>query len=110
MTDDQYATRRELDMVRDDIRAIRSQLQDFDAGIGRGVPVLQDRLLELVKDMTELRTEMTTKFAGHLQDHKDAQRERVSGRRWLIGTVFVALGALGGLYAILIDLLSRIHH
>lgn len=108
MAEEAYATRRELDMVRDDIRSLRSDVGALTGG-STGVPVLQDRLIEMTKDIAELRGDMNSRFTDHLKAHEQANRDRVTGRRWLIGTAFAGIGALAGLYAMIFDLIARTH-
>lgn len=106
MADEPWATRRELDLLREDFRDLRNEVQPIVSGAS-GVPVLQDRMIELVKDVGDLRLDMNQRFTDHLKAHEQANRDRVSGRRWLIGISFTALGALCGLYVMIFDLLSR---
>jgi hypothetical protein len=95
-----------MDLLRDDMRGLRAEIQSVTSG-STGVPVLQTQLYEVVKDMAELRSDMNTRFDSHLKEHQQASRDRVTGRRWLIGTAFAGIGALAGLYAMIFDLLSR---
>lgn len=83
MPGDSYATRREIDQLRAEVRRLQEQLSQVEGS-----------------------SKVT---AQHLQAHEEAQRERTEARRWAIGIAFAALGALSGVYLMLIDLLSHAH-
>lgn len=105
---DEYATLREVNLLRDDVRLLRSDVASVTTG-ATGVPVVQSQLIEVVKDVAELRADMNSRFDAHAKAHEQADRDRVTGRRWLIGTALVGIGAMSGLYVMILDLISR-HH
>lgn len=55
---------------------------------GEEIAVLSVQMAEVIKDVEGLRREL----ADHRGEHRDAERARVSGRRWLAGLA-VALAA-----------------
>lgn len=113
MADESYVTRYELDLLRGELGNLRSEVTGLRSdlasvtGGAAGVPVLQSQMIELVKDVAELKADVNTKFADHLREHEQANRDRVTGRRWMIATAFAGIGAMTGLYLMLFDLLSR---
>jgi hypothetical protein len=101
MPEEPYATRRELDQLRQDL----TRLDDHGS---RGVGAIQLQLTELVKDTTELKTDMSNRFAAHEVQHEKQERERVSGRRWLIGISVTALASIATVGGLLIAILQNL--
>lgn len=97
------ASRREVDLLREDLHRI-------DAHGSRGVGVLQNQLTELVKDLTEMKADLSTRFEAHQRVHDQDHADRISGRRWLITTGIAGLAAMGTVIAMLADVLSHLHH
>jgi len=91
------ATRRELDMLR-----TRVDLMDVNGT--RGVILVQERLADVAKDVAKLEGQM----AAHELLHERDRKERVSGRRWLAGTVIAALAAMVAILALLVDITSHL--
>lgn len=102
MTDDLPATRREMDMLRDELH----RLDDHGS---RGVGVMQTQMTDLVKDVTELKSEVNQRFEAHRIEHEKAARERVVGRRWLVGTGIAGLTAMTAMLALLFEILAKVH-
>ena len=96
------ATRREVDMLRDD-------LHRMDSEGTRGIGGIQIQMTDLVKDVAELKTEMSARFAAHQRVHDQDHTDRVTGRRWLIGTGVAGLAAMAAVMAMLYDILQHIH-
>jgi hypothetical protein len=90
VTDD-YATRRELDQLRQEL------IRMDDHGT-RGVSVVQTQLTDVIKDMLELKGEMSKRFAEHQRLHEREEDQRSSNRKWALGFAVAVLGMLGGLY------------
>lgn len=55
-----------------------------------GVQALQVQVNDLIKDVTKLEASVETKFAAHELEHRQDAAARVSGRRWLVGTMIAA--------------------
>ena len=92
-----FATRRELDMLR-------TRVDLMDTNGTRGVILVQERLADLGKDVAKLEGQMTAHELLHERDRK----ERVSGRRWLAGTVITTAGAMVAILALLVDITSHL--
>ena len=88
--DEPYATRREVDQVRDELRTMRSD--------STTIAVLAQQITQLTANLLDFKTSVYTRFDAHDKLHATAEQERVSSRRWLIGTCVAALAAMIGLY------------
>lgn len=95
------ASRREVDQLREELH----RLDDHGS---RGVGTLQTQVTELVKDVTELRAEVSGRFTDHLRLHNQEQRDRVSARRWLIGTGIAGLASIAAVIALLVQILKQL--
>jgi hypothetical protein len=102
-------TGREFDMLRDQVRANQLRLNDIDDHGTKGVASLQVQLTELVKDVLELKGDMNTRFTSHEKVHETDVKNRVSGRRWLIGTGIAGILSLATVVGLLFDILTHIH-
>lgn len=96
---DEWATRREVDILR----AEMSRMDDHGT---RGVSVVQAQLVDVIKDVTELKTEISGRFAEHGRQHERDDDQRRSDRRWSLGFAVAIAGAVGGLYPVIL----HIHH
>lgn len=96
------ASRREVDLLREEVH----RLDDHGT---RGVLAMQSQLTELVKDMTELKTEVNNRFGEHQQMHDKIERERRSGRQWMVGTAIAALLLLVAIITLLFQISGRVH-
>jgi hypothetical protein len=85
-----YATRRELDQVREEMRAMRTDATT--------IAVLGTQLTTLTANLLEFKVDVNQRFDAHDKLHATAERERSASRRWLIGTCLAALTILAGLY------------
>lgn len=88
---DEWVTQRELDQLRAEVIRID------DHGT-RGVGTIQAQLTEVVKDVTELKGEMNSRFREHQQQHEREQSDRAVNRRWGIGLAVTLFAAVAGLY------------
>ena len=102
MTDDLPATRREVDILRDEVH----RLDDHGS---RGVGAIQTQLTDLVKDLAEMKSEMNNRFEAHQRVHDQDHRDRISGRRWLITTGIAGLVSMATVVGLLIEILSKVH-
>src|SRR5215472_5899343 len=96
------ATRRELDLLRDEVKRI-------DDHGSRGVGVIQSQLTDLVKDMTELKSEVNTRFEGHQREHDRESRDRMAARRWLIGIGISGVLAATAVGTLLFEIMQKLH-
>lgn len=98
-------TRRELDQLHQADRDLRQAISDLDNHGSRGVLQLTQQVMDLVKDFAE----MKIVFGKHEEQHDKETRERRSSRRWYIGTVIAAMGGLGGIFYVLVEILQHVH-
>lgn len=96
------ASQRELDQLRDELH----RLDDHGS---RGVGVIQAQLTDLVKDLTELKVNVDTRFDAHQRVHDQDRRERISGRRWFIGTAIAGLTGFAAVIGLLVEVLRQVH-
>lgn len=97
--------RRELDQLRETDRDLRHSIENLDNHGSRGVLQLQAQVTELIKDISGLRTAIV----AHDTQHVTERQERAKTRRWLITTIITTAGAIGGLYAMLFDVMTHVH-
>ena len=96
------ATRREIDQIRAD-------LQRIDDHGTRGVGALQAQMTSFAAGLAELKAGVAAQLAAHQQIHDQDHRDRVSGRRWLVGTGFAGIVAMAAVISLLIDISLHIH-
>jgi small-conductance mechanosensitive channel len=92
-----YVSRREVDQLRGELTEIRQSVDTLKSG-NAAIAVLSTQISTITRDLSELKSDMTTKFARHEEVHEADEKARSSGRRWLIGTTIAALGVIVGLY------------
>lgn len=102
-------TRGEFDLLKDMVAGNASRMESIDVHGTRGVAVLQQQVTELIKDLTEMKTENGTWQKSHDGEHRSDKRDRVTGRRWLIGIGFAGLAALAAVITMLFQVLSHVH-
>ena len=106
MTDNQ-PTRGEFDLLRQMVTANQTRLDTIDAAGTRGVGVVQAQLVEVVKDLTELKADVNKRFDAHQNVHEQDQRDRAAGRRWLIGTLIAAVVMLTAILALAVNIATH---
>lgn len=102
-------TGREFDMLRAQVQANQIRLTEIDDHGTKGVAAVQVQLTEVVKDLTELKTDMNARFSAHEKVHSDDHKERVTGRRWLVTVTVAAVASMAAVLALLFDILSKLH-
>jgi hypothetical protein len=95
------ASRRELDLLREDIRALSHRLDGLDTHGPRGMLTLTANMTELTRDLAEVRGELTE----HRVAHADEARSRTKSRRWAITA---SLGA-ATLLTMMAQILAHLH-
>jgi len=99
------ASQRELDLLRADQRSLSHRVDDLDAHGSRGVLILQAQVTELVKDLGQL----NGSFEQHQRQHQADSRDRIVGRRWLIGTGLASMATMATVITLLIQVLGHLH-
>ena len=90
MTPD-LVTRGEFDLLKQIVASNQARLEGIDQAGTRGVGVVQAQLVEVVKDLADLKAEVNSRFDAHARVHDQDTRDRVNSRRWAIGTFLAAL-------------------
>lgn len=117
---EQSPSRGEFDLLRQIVAGQGQRLETIDSSGTKGVAVVQAQMTDVVKDLAELKTEVNVRFdsaaKGELQWHKDhltmheqEKRDRVTGRRWLIGTGVAGVASMAAVLALLVDVLHHVH-
>lgn len=96
------ASQREVDILREELH----RLDDHGT---RGVGAIQAQLTDVVRDIIELKTEMNGRFEAHQRIHDQDHRDRITGRRWLIGTAIAGLLAMVAIITLLLQILGHVH-
>lgn len=104
------ATQREVDAVRADVRDLRASLTRLDDHGTRGVGAVQAQLTEVVRDVSELKSDVISRFAAHTADHVQEKRDRAAARRWLITVGVTASLGVGGMFVTILSILLTGHH
>jgi hypothetical protein len=94
VTDDKDVTRGEFELLKSIVASNQARLEGIDSGGTKGVAVVQTQLIDVVKDLAELKAEVDKRFDAHMRDHAQEARDRVSARRWAIGTFIAALAVI----------------
>lgn len=106
---DQAVSRGEFDLLRQIVSATQARVENIDTGGTRGVAVVQTQLIDVVKDLTELKAEVNSRFDAHVRVHAQDQQNRVIGRRWLVGIGVAGLASMSAVITLLLDVLSHVH-
>ena len=99
------ASRRELDLLREDIRALAHRLDGFDTHGPRGMIVLTANMTELTRDLAEVRGEL----AEHRAAHADEARSRTKSRRWAITASLGGAATAATLLTMMTEILAHLH-
>jgi small-conductance mechanosensitive channel len=94
---DDFVSRREGDQIRNELTGIHQSVDKLKSD-NTTVAVLATQISTLTRDLSELKSDMLTRFTRHEEIHEADEKARSSGRRWLIGTTIAALGVIVGLY------------
>ncbi|HEV2317351.1 MAG TPA: hypothetical protein VGV89_07240 [Thermoplasmata archaeon] len=86
-------SREEFAMLRDAVQTTAVRLDAIDRGTG-GIGALAVQVAEVVKDLAALKLDLDSFRRDHAWQHDQETRNRVSTRRWLIGTVIAALACI----------------
>lgn len=84
-------TRGEFELLRQMVAETRARIEGIDQAGTRGVGVVQAQLVEVVKDLADLKADVNHRFDQHAAVHEQDQRDKAAGRRWTITTVIAAL-------------------
>ena len=108
MPDEPLVTRREMDLMKvaADVEhaKIWVKIDALDEHGSRGMGILQARVDSLIAAVADLKVAL----AAHEKDHEVDARDRVTARRWLVGTGLVATSVLGGLLGTILYFVTTI--
>jgi hypothetical protein len=96
------ASQREVDQLRGDIRRL-------DEHGTRGVQALLVQLTEVVKDMSEMKSEVNARFDAHQRIHDQDHKERQEGRRWFFMAAVTFIGVMAAVIGLLVDIAGKLH-
>jgi hypothetical protein len=97
------ASQREMDMLR-------QRVDQIDSGGTRGVGIIQNQITDLIKEVAELKQETRAWQTTHETQHEKDERDRTTGRRWLVGTGIAGIGCMIAILGLLVQLAQEIHH
>jgi molybdenum-dependent DNA-binding transcriptional regulator ModE len=95
-------TRGEFDLLKTIVASNQARLEGIDSGGTKGVAVVQSQLVDLVKDMAELKAEVDKRFDAHKAEHQLEARDRAAGRRYAVTTALVVIGLLVSILALVL--------
>ena len=117
-------TRRELDLLKAASDTEHSKLWQrielMDDHGTRGVQGLTIRIDNLITGLAELKTEVKTdvnklqtdmdaRFEAHQKVHDQDAANRISARRWRIGTAIGAAASMAAVLGLLIEVVAKAH-
>lgn len=96
---DAPVTRGEFDMLRQIVTGNQARLEGVNA-----IAVVQTQITEVIKDLTELKADVTKRFDAHMEVHEQDQAARLNGRRWQVGTLIAVLVLLVSILGLVINM------
>ena len=81
----------------------------LDRELDRGVTTLQTQVRELAHDLAELKGETRAWQGAHTTTHIQEARDRVAGRRWIIGIAVAGAASMSTVIGLLIDIAAHVH-
>ena len=102
-------TRGEFEMLKTAVDRAERRIDTIDEHGTRGVVGLQAQIVDLVKDVTELKSDLVKRFDAHDLVHKQEARDRVSARRWMVGTAVAGLASMAAVISMLVELMMHVH-
>ena len=89
-------TRAEFGMLREMVNDNARRLDEIDRSGTRGVGALSVQVAEVIKDVADVRRDLSAFRHEHAEQHQAEQSARTVTRRWLIGTLIAAFVAIEG--------------
>lgn len=71
--------------------------------------VLQSRMEDVSRDLTDMRLETRSWQAKHEVTHEADATQRAQGRRWTIGAAIAGLASMAAVVSMFVELLTRVH-
>lgn len=95
-------SRGEFDMLKTQANSLERRIESIDDHGTRGVGILQAQIVELLKDITDLKTSLVTFISEHSRTHKEESNDRTNGRRWMVGTAIAGVMALTAILTVVV--------
>jgi hypothetical protein len=93
-----------------ELEGLRRQVEMIDAQGTRGVAlIVSTQVGALSASVSAMRAETRDWQKDHTLDHEREKRDRVTGRRWLVGTGIAAIAALVAMLGLLLDIAGQVH-
>lgn len=102
-------SRGEFDLLKQMVAGLDSRISDIDAHGTRGIGILTTRIDEVVKDVASMQADMIGKFDALTKQRELERKERISGRRWLIGTGVAGVASMSAVITLLVEVLRHVH-
>ncbi len=102
-------TRGEFALLTQIVNQTQVRVENLDSSGTKGVAVVTAQLVDVIKDLTELKIDVTKRFDEHDIVHKQEMRDRVSGHRWMIGISVAGLSSLAAILTVVVEILMHIN-
>lgn len=102
--------RGEFEMLKSTVANLERRVESIDDHGTRGVVGLQAQIVDLVKDVTELKADLVKRFDNHDSVHRKEEDDRRATRRWIIGMSIAAMAALAAILTVVITILMHVKH
>jgi hypothetical protein len=99
------ASRRDVDLLRDDLRALSHRVDGLDIQGPRGMLTLTANMTELTRDLAEVRGELVEHRAAHAHE----AQSRARSRRWAITASLGAAATAATLLTMMAQVLAHLH-
>jgi hypothetical protein len=99
---DELVSRGEFDLLKQIVAANQTRLENIDSEGTRGVAVVQSQMIQVVKDLAELKADVDKRFDAHRAEHEREADERSVARRYAVTTALVVIGLLVSILALVL--------
>lgn len=110
MSEEGVISRGEFEMLRQVVASNQARMESIDSGGTRGIGVIDAKLTEVVRDLATLQSSVDSRFEAHNVLHETDRKDRISGRRWAIGTSIAIMTALIAMLALIADMWTHFAH
>lgn len=104
-TGEPAASQREVNFLREDLRALSHRVDGLDTHGPRSMLILAANITELTQDVTEVRSEV----AEHRATHAEEAQDRTRSRRWAITAGLAAAGTAVTMLTMMVQILAHLH-
>jgi len=100
-------TRGEFDMLKEKTGSMERRIESIDNHGTRGVGALQIQVVEVLKDIAEIKVQFTSYLSEHVRTHREEKDQRLTERHWLIGIGIAGVSALAAILAVVVVILQH---